>query len=167
MKRVIWLLLALVAVVLAVAGAAYWFLGGDGIRLALERQASGWLGQPVRIASATGQVFPRLGIQLREVRIGEPVKIQLADVEVSTSLRSLMSRRIEDAGGTVELRNVFAPEQVTTFAADALVLALGRVPVEVAPPEGIPVERAGDCLSPRSLEEAVLEGTLAARRVLV
>jgi 2,4-dienoyl-CoA reductase-like NADH-dependent reductase (Old Yellow Enzyme family)/thioredoxin reductase len=70
------------------------------------------------------------------------------------------------AGGTVQLRNVFAPELVPATAADALVLALGRVPVEVEPPEGIPVERGGDCLSPRSLEEAVLEGTLATRRVL-
>jgi NADPH-dependent 2,4-dienoyl-CoA reductase/sulfur reductase-like enzyme len=70
------------------------------------------------------------------------------------------------AGGTVQLRNVFAPELVTATAADALVLALGRVPVEVEPPHGIPLELAGDCLSPRSLEEAVLEGTLAARRVL-
>jgi len=34
------------------------------------------------------------------------------------------------------------------------------------PPAGIPFERAGDCLSPRSLEEAVLEGALAARRVV-
>jgi hypothetical protein len=55
---------------------------------------------------------------------------------------------------------------VEEVAADGLVLALGRVPVEVSPPAGIPVERAGDCLSPRSLEEAVLEGTLAARCVL-
>lgn len=70
------------------------------------------------------------------------------------------------AGGTVQLRNVFAPELMTATAADALVLALGRVPVEVEPPQGIPLELAGDCLSPRSLEEAVLEGTLAARRVL-
>ena len=82
---------------LAAAGAAYWLLSGDGIRLALESQASRWLGQPVRIASANGQLFPRLGIQLRDVRIGEPLKMRLADVEVSTSLRSLLSRRIEDA----------------------------------------------------------------------
>ena len=63
------------------------------------------------------------------------------------------------------LRNVFAPELTIPVDADAVVLALGRVPVEVEAPPGIPVERAGDCLSPRSLEEAVLEGTLAARRV--
>jgi hypothetical protein len=70
----------------------------------------------------------------------------------------------ELASGPV-LRNVFAPELTVPVEADAVVLALGRVPVTVEPPPGLPVESAGDCLSPRSLEEAVLEGTLAARRV--
>jgi 2,4-dienoyl-CoA reductase-like NADH-dependent reductase (Old Yellow Enzyme family)/thioredoxin reductase len=69
-----------------------------------------------------------------------------------------------DAEG--RLRNVFAPELVAEIDADEVVLALGRVPVEVDPPPGVPCERAGDCLSPRSLEEAVLEGTLAARAVV-
>ena len=116
-RRILLFVLALVAAaVLAVAGAAYWFLGGDGIRLALERQASSWLGQPVRIASATGQVFPRLGIQLREVRVGEPVKIRLADLEVSTSLRSLMSRRIEDAEVTISDSRIELPLPIATQA---------------------------------------------------
>ena len=75
--------------------------------------------------------------------------------------------RLESADrGAVRLRNVFAPELVTVVEADGLVLALGRVPLTVPEPEGVIVERAGDCLSPRSLEEAVLEGTLAARRAL-
>ncbi|MET0202257.1 MAG: FAD-dependent oxidoreductase [Gaiellaceae bacterium] len=68
--------------------------------------------------------------------------------------------------GQVRLRNVFAPELEMTVAADAVVRAFGRVPVEVEAPPGVRVERAGDCLSPRSLEEAVLEGTLAARRAV-
>jgi 2,4-dienoyl-CoA reductase-like NADH-dependent reductase (Old Yellow Enzyme family)/thioredoxin reductase len=73
------------------------------------------------------------------------------------------------ADGEVRLRNVFAPELERRVAADLLVLALGRVPVDGLAPElraaGMHVEEAGDCLSPRSLEEAVLEGTLAARAV--
>ena len=69
----------------------------------------------------------------------------------------------------MRLRNVFAPELIQTVQADAVVLALGRVPeesmaTELASP-GIAVREAGDCRSPRSLEEAVLEGTLAAREV--
>jgi pyruvate/2-oxoglutarate dehydrogenase complex dihydrolipoamide dehydrogenase (E3) component len=73
-------------------------------------------------------------------------------------------------GKTVTLRNVFAPELLETFEADAVVLALGREPEESPAAElrqrGISVEDAGDCRSPRSLEEAVLEGTLAARSLV-
>ncbi len=73
--------------------------------------------------------------------------------------------------GTARLRNVFAPEVSQTIDVDAVVLALGRVP-EDSPAEelrhrGLAVEEAGDCRSPRSLEEAVLEGTLAARSLVV
>jgi 2,4-dienoyl-CoA reductase-like NADH-dependent reductase (Old Yellow Enzyme family) len=71
------------------------------------------------------------------------------------------------AGTAASLRNVFAPEIVQTIHVDAVVLALGRVPEDSPAAElrqhGLAVEEAGDCLSPRSLEEAVLEGTLAAR----
>lgn len=70
--------------------------------------------------------------------------------------------------GKVRLANVFAPELETAFPADLLVLSLGRVPerdlAERLAAEGVEVFEAGDCASPRSAEEAVLEGTLAARR---
>lgn len=79
------------------AGAIYWFFSGDGMRRSLEHQATRWLGHPVRIASATAHLFPRVAIQLRDVRVGEPVRLSLADVEVSTGLRPLLSRRVEDA----------------------------------------------------------------------
>ncbi len=72
-------------------------------------------------------------------------------------------------GDAARLRNVFAPERIETVRADAVVLALGRAPEEspaaALTAHGIRVEEAGDCRSPRSLEEAVLEGTLAARNV--
>ncbi len=75
----------------------------------------------------------------------------------------------ELVGGDAEhaiLRNVFAPELETTIAAHTIVLALGRVPEDTLAPTlrtaGLRVEEAGDCLSPRGLEEAVLEGTRAA-----
>ena len=70
--------------------------------------------------------------------------------------------------GRVRLANVFAPELETALPADLLVLALGRVPerslAERLAADGVEVHEAGDCASPRSAEEAVLEGTLAARR---
>jgi 2,4-dienoyl-CoA reductase-like NADH-dependent reductase (Old Yellow Enzyme family)/thioredoxin reductase len=71
------------------------------------------------------------------------------------------------ARGNASFRNVFAPELETALPADLLVLALGRVPEDRLAEElrgrGLTVEEAGDCRSPRSLEEAILEGTLAGR----
>ncbi len=91
------ILLALVVLIVVAAGAVYWFLSGSGIRRALEQQGTSWLGHPVRIGSASGRLFPRIGVQLADVRVGDPVRLALADVEVSTGLRALLSRRVEDA----------------------------------------------------------------------
>lgn len=77
--------------------AAYWFLSGDGVRVALESQATKWLGQRVTIGTASVRVFPRPAIALRDVRAGDPVRVILADVQLSTGLKPLWSRRIEDA----------------------------------------------------------------------
>ncbi len=91
------LFLVLFALALFAAAAVYWIFSGEGVRLALERQATAWLGQRVRIGSATAQIVPLVAIQLGDVRIGEPVRLTLDDVEVSTGLRALLSRRVEDA----------------------------------------------------------------------
>jgi uncharacterized protein involved in outer membrane biogenesis len=97
-RRLILLALGVIIVVVVAMGIGlYWFLSGDGVRIALEREATKWLGQPVTIGSAGARIFPRPAITLRGVRAGEPVRILLADVQVSTGLKPLWSRRIEDA----------------------------------------------------------------------
>ena len=98
MKRV--LLIGAVVIIVLAAGAAaalYWFLSGDGIRRTLEQQASNWLGQPVQIASARAQFFPRIGLELGDVQAGNPARVTLRSVSISASLRPLLRRRIEDA----------------------------------------------------------------------
>ncbi|HEY1479580.1 MAG TPA: FAD-dependent oxidoreductase [Gaiellales bacterium] len=74
------------------------------------------------------------------------------------------------SGGTIRFRNIFAPELETVIEADSLVLALGRVPHDALGEQlreaGLHVVEAGDCQSPRSIEEAILEGTLAARALV-
>jgi pyruvate/2-oxoglutarate dehydrogenase complex dihydrolipoamide dehydrogenase (E3) component len=69
----------------------------------------------------------------------------------------------------VRFRNVFTPELESMLEAETLVLSLGREPVDdlvsTLATLDVPVRAAGDCLSPRSAEEAILEGTLAAREV--
>jgi 2,4-dienoyl-CoA reductase-like NADH-dependent reductase (Old Yellow Enzyme family)/thioredoxin reductase len=73
------------------------------------------------------------------------------------------------ADGRVRFRNLFAPELESEIPADLLVLSLGRVPeravAESLVGAGLEVLEAGDCLGPRGLEEAILEGTLAAQAV--
>jgi hypothetical protein len=110
MRRLILVVLAIVAVLcLAAAGALYWLLSGDGIRQALETQASAWLGEPVHIAAAHAQLFPRVGIDLRDVRVGEPARVTFASVSVSAPLRPLLSRRVEDAAITVSHSRIEMP----------------------------------------------------------
>jgi 2,4-dienoyl-CoA reductase-like NADH-dependent reductase (Old Yellow Enzyme family)/thioredoxin reductase len=71
------------------------------------------------------------------------------------------------SAGAIRFRNIFAPELETVIEADVLALSLGRVPNDDLAEElreiGLRVLEVGDCQSPRSLEEAILEGTLAAR----
>jgi len=96
-KLLLYIVLAVVVLGLAATAGLYWFLSGDAMRVTLEQQASAWLGQPVRIGSARAQIFPRPGVGLQQVRVGEPVRLTLADVRLSTDLRALLNRRIEDA----------------------------------------------------------------------
>jgi 2,4-dienoyl-CoA reductase-like NADH-dependent reductase (Old Yellow Enzyme family)/thioredoxin reductase len=118
---------------------------------------------------------------------GKAVTLAVAAVSIGEGIhvyrRNLYLRRLYRAGvhlehhvalqsatpGGAVFRNVFAPELELEIPCEGLVLALGRVPVaglaESLVAQGVRVEEAGDCLSPRSFEEAILEGTLAARRV--
>jgi len=120
MRRFLLIGVTAVAIVAAIAaGGMYWFLSGDGIRLALERQATSWLGQPVTIGSASARLFPRPGITLRDVRAGEPVRVTLADVELSSGLRPLLSRRVEDAEVIVSNSRIEMPLPFTMPAPES------------------------------------------------
>jgi uncharacterized protein involved in outer membrane biogenesis len=110
MKRLLIIVVAVTIVLVVVAaGALYWFLSGDGIRRAIEEQATAWLGQPVHIASARAQLYPRVGIELSDVRLGEPARISLQTVAISAPLRPLLSRRIEDAEITLAKSRIDLP----------------------------------------------------------
>jgi hypothetical protein len=107
-----WILGALavvIAIPLIASIAVYALLGSDEIRVALERQATRWLGQPVAIGSATARIFPRPSISLRNVRVGDPVRVALDQVELSTGLRPLLSRRIEDAKVAISNSSILMP----------------------------------------------------------
>jgi 2,4-dienoyl-CoA reductase-like NADH-dependent reductase (Old Yellow Enzyme family)/thioredoxin reductase len=135
-----------------------------------------WGGDPLGLAAAetlaAGGALVTLCVA--SVAFGESLHQYRRNLALQRLYRAgveiLMHQELVSASAEgVVLRNAFAPELESVLEADLLVLALGRVPVDDLAPQlrtaGLRVEEAGDCLSPRGLEEAVLEGTAAARRV--
>lgn len=92
---------AVVAVfVLLAIGAVVWarsILATDAVRTAIAAQASKAIGQPVTIGGIGASVFPRVSIDLEQVTIGQPPRIQAETLHVATNFRALLSRRIEHA----------------------------------------------------------------------
>lgn len=102
-RLILFVLAAVVAIVIVAAGVLYTFLSNDGIRVALEQQASAWLGQPVRIASVGARFWPRPGLTLERVTVGAPAHLTLAEVGVSAEFGALLRRRMSD--GAIRIRN--------------------------------------------------------------
>jgi hypothetical protein len=117
------LLLGGVAVVaLLLAGAAvfaYVFLSGDGIKTAIESQAAAALGRPVTIGRATPSLLPRVSLDLHDVAVGGGREVVIERIELSTGIRALLRRRVEDARVSVERSSIDIPWAL------ALVAALG------------------------------------------
>ena len=98
MKRLLLIAVALFVVAgVALAWLARRVFTGANVRAAIESQVSAALGQPVSIGSIGASVYPRVTMDLTDVRIGRPVRVQLHTAHVGTGLRALLSRRIEAA----------------------------------------------------------------------
>ena len=58
-RRLLLVLAALVVSLCAIAaGAVYWLFSGDGLRRAIEQQATAWLAQPVTVGRASASARP-------------------------------------------------------------------------------------------------------------
>ena len=80
----------------------------DTVRVALAGQLSRALGQPVTVGSIGATIYPRVTVNLGQVTIGDPARIQVQTLRVGTDFGALLSRRIEHArldlsGAHVEL----------------------------------------------------------------
>src|SRR5512145_669962 len=95
--------LALVLLVLVAAGSAALallarsVLTGENVRAAVAGQVSAALGQPVTIGALDASVYPRVTMELADVRIGSTSAIHLDSVDMGVALGALLSRRIEGA----------------------------------------------------------------------
>jgi pyruvate/2-oxoglutarate dehydrogenase complex dihydrolipoamide dehydrogenase (E3) component len=136
-----------------------------------------WGGDPSGLAAAEllATAGKRVIVALAAVAVGESIHQYARNVYLERLYRAGVRiehhlELIESRPGAVRLRNLFAPELEVELSTDALVLALGRTPVDDLAPAlrtlGLRVEEAGDCRTPRSLEEATLEGVLAARALV-
>ena len=88
-------------------------LASDQVRATLESQLAARLGRPVSIGEAGASIFPRIALELREIAVGDPPSLTLGRASISTGLRGLFSRRIEDAevllaGGRMSLPEALA-----------------------------------------------------------
>lgn len=135
-----------------------------------------WGGDPagVNAAETLAATGARVTLCVASVAFGESVHQYRRNLYLQRLYRAGVEIRMHlelggAADGVAYFGNTFAPELETALEADCLVLALGRVPEEspatALAAAGLQVEEAGDCLSPRSFEEAILEGTLAVRRL--
>ncbi len=101
----------LVTFVVLGGGVYFWarsVLAQDSVRAALAAQLSSALGQPVTVGSISAGIYPRVTVNLGEVAIGQPPRIQVKTLRLATGLGALLSRRIEHAtvhldGATIEL----------------------------------------------------------------
>jgi hypothetical protein len=108
-KLLLYVVITVVVVALSAALFVYWFFSGDGLRHAIEEQATAFLGQPVKVGRARAGLFPRTAIHLSDVRVGEPARVTLAEVDISTDFRELVSRRIQDAAITIANSRIEMP----------------------------------------------------------
>lgn len=130
------LLLALAAIVLIGGGlflAVRMLLGPESVRSAVEAQARAALGMPVTVGAASVQIWPRAALTLDQVVVGEPAQMTLRRAQVTTSLRGLLSRRIEDAELSIEQSRLDLPKLLATL--DALA---GPAPAAGSAPSSLP-----------------------------
>jgi uncharacterized protein involved in outer membrane biogenesis len=133
MKRLAIVLVSLVAVGgLALALLARSVLTGENVRAALAAQVSAALGQPVTIGALSASIYPRVTMDLADIRIGPNAAVQLDAVHIGVALRALLSRRIENAGVRVEGARITLPlpSFAITRAPDAATEG-GSLPVEI------------------------------------
>lgn len=142
--RKILLALAIGVVLIVVGGVLFVrsLLDPEHVRQSLERQVSATLGQPVRIGSAELAFWPRAGVTLTGLVVGEPAALTLARTEVSTELRALIDRRIVDADVVVQDSELDLPLLLATLDRLASPASEERAPGGGAPGAGPPTEDA-------------------------
>ena len=131
-RIVLYLVIVLAALFAAAGVALYVLLSGDSVKNAIEAQAGAALGRPVHIATASPRIFPRPSIDLGDVVIGDKGEVTIGRVLVSTGLKALIQRRIEEANLTIERSTIDVRWAI------ALLAAMGRGSAAAPAPAAAP-----------------------------
>lgn len=81
----------------------------ERMRATIVSEASARLGIPVTLAAVTPSFWPRAGLAMTDLVVGEPSVVTLHHLDVNTPMRALLSRRIEDAEVIVSDSHVNLP----------------------------------------------------------
>jgi len=126
---------------------------GLGVAIALAQR-----GNPVTLGVSGYHAGQRIQQYVRDAMIAEASRLGVETVP--------LVRPYGADGDTVYLQHVLTEEPVIVRDASALVLSQGHLPVDdlAIALDGAPFEvhMVGDCLAPRTVEEAVLEGLVVA-----
>jgi uncharacterized protein involved in outer membrane biogenesis len=115
-------------------------LGAESVRARVQAQLSELTGRPVTIKAAGARVFPRVALELTEVTIGDPAAITVNRASVTTGLRGLFARRIEQAEVSLKDASVTLPLRAPP----------GSPPGGPAAPEDTPAARPNDAAAAAS-----------------
>src|SRR5438552_16323261 len=121
-----------VLLVLAVVVVFVWarsILATDTVRTAIAAQLSSAIGQPVSIGSMGAGLYPRVTVNLGDVRIGEPAGIRAQKLQLGTDFRALLSRQIAHASLRLEGARIELP--LSRIATGATTPAAAGAPVEI------------------------------------
>lgn len=131
-----------------------------------------WIGPG--LAESLARAGSSVVLAVNGLHAGEVLPLYVRD-DIAATLHRLRvevrpySRLYGTAGDTVYLQHTPSGEAVEVAGVEAVVLCLGHRPVDdlsqVVEDMGIEVHMAGDCLAPRTAEEAVFEGLKAGSSV--
>jgi uncharacterized protein involved in outer membrane biogenesis len=133
------LIAAVVLILVLSAGLFVWVRSvftKDTVRVALAGQLSRTLGQPVTVGSIDAAIYPRVTVNLGQVTIGDPARIQVQTLHVGADFRALLSRRIEHARLELSGARVELPIPPFAIGADSTSGSTGS-PVEIVSVDAI------------------------------
>jgi uncharacterized protein involved in outer membrane biogenesis len=103
----------------------------DNVRVALAEQLSKALGQPVKVGTITAAIYPRVTVNLGQVSIGEPARIQVKTLHVGADFGALLSRRIEHAKLELSGAHVELPLPAFSIGGGSTSGSSSKAPVEL------------------------------------